>query len=42
MTVSTSEKDVLDSLTFYYYSEVEPQTEGNFWHYGENGELLVW
>ena len=25
----------------YYYSETEPTTEGNFWHY-VNGEIVVW
>ena len=28
--------------TIYYYSEAEPTTEGNFWHYDENGEIVVW
>ena len=26
----------------YSYSEAEPQTEGNFWHYDENGVITVW
>ena len=25
----------------YYYSETEPTTEGNFWHYVD-GEIVVW
>ena len=26
----------------YWYSETEPTTEGNYWHYGTNGEIVVW
>ena len=26
----------------YFYSEEAPAAEGKFWHYGENGEILVW
>ena len=32
----------LENATKYYYSESEPTTEGNFWHWGENGEVVVW
>lgn len=32
----------LTSAAIYYYSEVQPQEEGSFWHYGENGEIAVW
>jgi len=28
--------------TLYYYSETEPDSEGNFWHYDENGNITVW
>ena len=28
--------------TRYYYSETQPTTEGNYWHYDENGEIVVW
>jgi hypothetical protein len=28
--------------TRYYYSETEPTTSGNYWHYDENGEVAVW
>lgn len=28
--------------TRYYYSEMSPATEGNFWHYNENGEIEIW
>jgi len=28
--------------TRYYYSETEPTTSGNYWHYDENGEIVVW
>ncbi len=26
----------------YYYSEKEPETEGNYWRYDTNGEIVVW
>lgn len=29
-------------VTFYYYSESEPTEEENFWHYDENGNVVVW
>ena len=32
----------LSTATCYYYSEEEPTEEGNFWHWGENGEVVVW
>ena len=25
-----------------WYSEEEPTTEGNYWHYGDNGEIVIW
>ena len=30
------------AATHYYYSESAPETDGNFWYYGENGEILIW
>lgn len=29
-------------VTFYYYSATEPTEEENFWHYDENGSVVVW
>ena len=26
----------------YWYSESEPTESGNFWHYGTNGEIVIW
>ena len=26
----------------YWYSESEPTESGNYWHYGDNGEIVVW
>ena len=26
----------------YWYSESEPTESGNYWHYGANGEIVVW
>ena len=39
----------LTSASLYYYSESEPSLnddgtayDGNYWHYDENGEIVVW
>ncbi len=32
----------LKNATRYYYSEDVPPEEGNFWHYGENGVVVIW
>ena len=34
--------DPLLAATWYYYAEVKPEEAGNYWHYGEEGELLIW
>jgi hypothetical protein len=31
----------LINATCYYYSENEPTTTGNYWHYDENGNVVV-
>jgi hypothetical protein len=31
----------LKNATRYYYSETEPTTEGNFWHWVD-GEVVIW
>ena len=37
----SNNNDYLTSATRYYYSETQPDVEGNFWHYA-NGEIVVW
>ena len=34
----------LTNTTRYYYSESEPtlNADGNYWHYDENGDIVVW
>ena len=32
----------LTNATRYFYSEVAPDAEGNYWHYDENGNVAVW
>ena len=32
----------LTNATRYYYSKSEPTTTGNYWHYDENGNIVVW
>ena len=34
--------DFSDNVTLYYYSAEEPTAEGDFWHYGSDGEIAVW
>ena len=45
-TILIEEKnDELVSATKYYYIESEkdvPADGGNYWHYGESGEIVVW
>ncbi|MBR2442288.1 MAG: leucine-rich repeat domain-containing protein [Clostridia bacterium] len=33
---------ILAYATLYYYSANEPAEEGNYWHYGNNDEILIW
>ena len=37
-----SNNEYLTNATRYYYSETQPTEEGNYWHYDENGEVVVW
>ncbi len=32
----------LTNATRYYYSETQPNTDGNFWHYDAEGEIEIW
>ena len=32
----------LINATRYYYSKTEPTTQGNFWHYNAEGEIVLW
>ena len=32
----------LTNATRYYYSETQPTTSGNYWHYDENGNVVIW
>ena len=35
------QNDSLYAATRYYYSETEPQGEGNYWHYVD-GQIVKW
>lgn len=35
-------ENVLEKATVYFYSENEPTTEGNYWHYNVRGQFEVW
>ena len=30
------------NIPVYWYRKNKPTTSGNYWHYGENGEIVVW
>ena len=32
----------LTGATRYYYSESQPTVSGNYWHYNDNGEIVIW
>ena len=32
----------LTSASRYYYSETEPTNSGNYWHYDENNDIVIW
>ena len=32
----------IDNATKYFYSESKPLTDGNYWHYDENGNVAKW
>lgn len=34
--------DSMKNAKRYYYSENQPTEEGNFWHYDEDGEIVIW
>ena len=41
VTIDSSNSSLINA-TRYDYSESQPAIEGNYWHYGENGEIVVW
>ncbi len=41
-TINATGNTSLTNAAQYLYSASEPTTEGNFWHYDENGEITVW
>ena len=40
---ATINDETIKSATIYYYSEQEPSTEGNYWHYDTDGKTpIIW
>ena len=37
-----SSNNNLTNATRYYYSESQPTSSGNYWHYDENGNVVKW
>ncbi|MBR7122960.1 MAG: leucine-rich repeat protein [Oscillospiraceae bacterium] len=42
ITKGTYDNQKLSSADKYFYSETQPPTEGNFWHYDANGAITLW
>ena len=42
ISINNNGNNKLTNAKRYYYSENQPAEEGNFWHWGENGEVVVW
>ncbi|MBQ7768148.1 MAG: leucine-rich repeat protein [Oscillospiraceae bacterium] len=40
--IKTLRNQKLINAEKYFYSETEPTTEGNFWHYNANGVVTIW
>ena len=38
----TVEYEESEKITVYFYSEDEPTEEGNFWHYDNDGNAVIW
>ncbi len=34
--------DELTNAIRYYYSEIEPADDGNYWYYDKDGNIVVW
>ena len=41
ISISSNSNDYLTNAARYYYSETEPTTSGNYWHWVD-GEVVVW
>ena len=42
ISIESLGSSALTNVTRYYYSESEPTASGNYWHYDENGNVVVW
>ena len=42
ITVNSTGNTQLSEATIYYFSDSEPQGNGNYWHYDENGSVKIW
>ena len=40
--IDLQKTEELISATVYTYLTTEPKGDGNYWHYGENEEILIW
>ena len=42
ISIGAYNSDLTSTTKRYYYSENKPTTSGNYWHYDENGEIVIW
>ncbi|MCM1533167.1 MAG: leucine-rich repeat protein [Corallococcus sp.] len=42
ISLSSSDNANLIAAAKYYYSETQPTTSGRYWHYDDNGDIVVW
>ena len=41
LSIGYSNED-LTFATLYYYSDTRPTKSGKYWHYDENGNIIIW
>ncbi|MGM9971236.1 MAG: leucine-rich repeat domain-containing protein [Anaeroplasmataceae bacterium] len=42
ISINSNYNSNLTSAIRYYYSESEPTTDGNYWHYDSEGNIVIW
>ncbi len=42
ISVNSKGNDALTSATVFYYSDIKPNIEGNYWYYDKKGKVQIW
>ena len=42
ISVNSKGNDTLTSATVFYYSDIKPNIEGNYWYYDKKGKVQIW